>query len=47
MARATTKSRPLVRPCSCGRPTLRYVTSEGLKTAPYCVECAKSARHNA
>src|SRR3954451_13243172 len=39
--RETTRSRELVRPCDCGRPVLRYVTSDGTKAAPYCVECAR------
>jgi hypothetical protein len=39
--RLTMKSRPLAQLCSCGRPTLQYMTSDGLKAAPYCSECAK------
>jgi hypothetical protein len=39
--RLTTKSRPLAQLCSCGRPTMQYVTSDGFKAAPYCTECAK------
>ena len=34
------RSRELVRPCRCGRPVLRYVTSHGAKAAPYCRSCA-------
>jgi len=41
VASVTTKSRPLAQPCTCGRPVVTYVTSQGWKSAPYCVECAK------
>lgn len=40
-ASATTKSRPLAQLCSCGRPVIQYVTSQGWKSAPYCAECSK------
>jgi hypothetical protein len=39
--RLTMKSRPLAQLCSCGRPTVQYMTSDGLKAATYCAECAK------
>jgi hypothetical protein len=39
--RLTMKSRPLAQLCSCGRPTVQYMASDGLKAAPYCTECAK------
>ncbi|MDH4143634.1 MAG: hypothetical protein OEY23_00510 [Acidimicrobiia bacterium] len=32
----------MIRPCSCGKPVMRYMTGEGLKAAPYCRECARS-----
>ena len=39
---ATTRSRQLVQPCACGRPVMRYVTSQGRKAAPYCRDCARA-----
>jgi len=41
MRRETTRSRELIRPCTCGRPAMRYVTSDGRKAAPYCQHCAR------
>jgi hypothetical protein len=41
-SRTLPRSRELVRPCACGRPAMRYVTSDGPKTAPYCQTCARS-----
>ncbi len=41
MATVTMKSRPLTQLCGCGRQVVRYLTSQGWKSAPYCPQCSQ------